>query len=111
MSLEGGGGARAAARVAGASARGTWAGAGTGRSAPSRCSPAPRPWTPGAGAGYPQRSRADLLGEGQAGDWQSRTGVRRGSGANQSLTVGRRELGAVAFTSGICVRVVAVVLL
>ena len=48
---------------------------------------------------------------GRAGDGQSRTGVRRGSGANQSPTVGRRELGAVAFTAGICVRVVAVVLL
>lgn len=48
---------------------------------------------------------------GRAGDGQSRTGVRRGSGANQNPAVGRRELGAVAFTAGICVRVVAVVLL
>lgn len=48
---------------------------------------------------------------GRAGDGQSRTGVRRGSGANQSSAVGTRELEAVAFTAGMCVRVVSVVLL
>lgn len=75
---------------------------------------APRPRAlgpPGPAPGTPSVLGQICWGKGQAGDGQSRTGVRRGSGANQSLTVGRRELGAVAFTSGICVRVVAVVLL
>lgn len=62
---EGGEGPRAAARVVDASSRRTWAGAGTRRSAPSRCFSASRPWTSGARAGDPQRTRADLLGEGQ----------------------------------------------
>lgn len=57
------------------------------------------------------KSQIDRSAGGRAGDGQSRTGVRRGSGANQNPAVGRRELGAVAFTAGICVRVVAVVLL
>lgn len=109
-SLEGGGGARAAARVAGASARGTWPGAGTRRSAPSHCFPAPQPLDlPAGGRGPP--AYEDRSAGGRAGDGQSRTRVRRGSGANRSPAMGRRELGAVAFPAGMCVRVVAVVLL
>lgn len=109
VSLEGGGGARAAARVAGASARDLgWSRYREERSLPLLPGPAlldPR----GRRQGPPAFSGRSAGG--RAGDGQSRTGVRRGSGANQSPTVGRRELGAVAFTAGICVRVVAVVLL
>lgn len=108
---EGGGGPWAAVRVAGASARGTWAGAGTRRSAPSHCFPARRPWTTGARAGDPPPSVRGQICWGKGKGRAVTDGVRRGSGANRSLAVGPRELGAVAFTAGMCVRVVAVVLL
>lgn len=111
---EGGGGPWAAARVADPSARGTWAGAGTRRSAPSHCFPARRPWTTGARAGDPPPSPPSVRGQicwGKGKGPAVTDGVRRGSGANWSLAVGPRELGAVAFTAGMCVRVVAVVLL
>lgn len=70
---------------------------------PAPLDPRGQRWGPPAFAG---RSAG-----GRAGDGQSWTGVRRGSGTNESPAVGRRELGAVAFTAGIYVRVVAVVLL
>lgn len=64
----------------------------------------------GEGRGPPPSVRGQICwgkGKGRA----VTDGVRRGSGANRSLAVGPRELGAVAFTAGMCVRVVAVVLL
>lgn len=80
---------------------------------------ASRPCTlrpPGRGPGtppppLPSPAYAGRPAGGRAGDGQSRTPVRRGSGANRSPAMGRRELGAVAFTAEMCVRVVAVVLL
>lgn len=68
-------------------------------------------WGEGRGPPHPPPTLRGQICWGKGKGRAVTDGVRRGSGANRSLAVRPRELGAVAFTAGMCVRVVAVVLL